>query len=383
MKHRIRISLVLILGLLLIAAGLIGLAAVPGLVQYAFPMPAESSPDPLQQLESLRASLKDVFPALTLHSVRSGASLTAGSASRNDVALYGIAPGWHEVCPVRMLSGRPVSRLEAEQGEKVIVLDEHTAFQLFGTRDAVGRAVTLDDQTLEVIGIAAHSRRIGETGEAAAWVPLAVVGQQADLMILTARASASQDAAAVFRTAAEEAFGAGTYISLPKEAMRGTMILRWPIIILAVVLLISAGRRLAVSWGRQFRRIAEERRHRYAGRLIPFAAARLAPVLGLTLLLIALGGAAAFLAVQPARVFPEWIPESLGDFSKWGTLFWNLSDSFSAPFSARTPELVQIRFWSALLRWGVVLTLLGALLSLWHSRKKRADNGAGSRQPDT
>ena len=39
----------------------------------------------------------------------------------------------------------------------------------------------------------------------------------------------------------------------------------------------------------------------------------------------------AVFAVAPAYVFPEWIPESLGDFSKWAARFWDLTGAAAQP----------------------------------------------------
>ena len=175
MKRVSHISPVLAAGVLLLAAGLLALWTGPGLIQYAFLPRQEKLPDLLSRLEDVRAAMDTTLPQLTLHAQKSGVTLTADSVSRNDVCLYMTGPNWHEVYPRRFLAGRPVSAADAEEKARVIVLDEKTAFLFFGDRDPLGQTVSLGDLKLEVIGVAAHDRRIGEPGPWAAWVPLGLM----------------------------------------------------------------------------------------------------------------------------------------------------------------------------------------------------------------
>ena len=358
MKRRKRIPLVLAAGILMLAAGLIGLQSVPEAEQYAFLPAEEKTADTLNRLETARTALADAFPRLTLHGMKNGVTLTAGGIFQNDVCLYLTGPGWSDVYPRRMISGRPIAGADAENGAKIIVLDEATAFKFFGEKDAVGKTVTLDGQTLEVVGVAVHSRRIGETGTQAAWVPLGTVNDP-ELMTLSAVDPAGSRMTTLFRNAAAEAFGSGTGISLAKEKTRATMIVRWVIIIAGVWLLRWAVGRLGGSWRKRAAQVREEQKKRYAARLIPWAARELMPAMIATAAVIGAGALLAIFAVEPAYVFPEWIPESLGDFSKWAARFWDLTGAAAQPVNLKTPELAEARFWGGLIRWGTVMALLG------------------------
>ena len=360
MKRVSHISPVLAAGVLLLAAGLLALWIGPGLIQYAFLPRQEKLPDLLSRLEDVRAAMDTTLPQLTLHAQKSGVTLTADSVSRNDVCLYMTGPNWHEVYPRRFLAGRPVSAADAEEKARVIVLDEKTAFLFFGDRDPLGQTVSLGDLKLEVIGVAAHDRRIGEPGPWAAWVPLGLM-EDADLMVLSAPAPASPALWPVFRTAAGDAFGPGEMICLPKEKTAATMMLRWILIAAAIWAMRSFLRRLGALIRRQAALIREESRRRYAARLIPWALWRLTPCALGILAAVAAGYGLALLAFAPARIFPEWIPESLGDFSAWVSRFWDLTSAAAQPVSLKTPELAELRFCSGLIRWGTVLTLLGFL----------------------
>ena len=81
----------------------------------------------------------------------------------------------------------------------------------------------------------------------------------------------------------------------------------------------------------------------------------------LTGLTVAAGYGIAVLAVEPIRFFPNWVPESLGDFSAWVSRFWDLTAEAARPVSLQTPELAEICFWEGFVRWGLLLALLGTV----------------------
>lgn len=365
--RRFRLSIVLPLGLAMLIAGIIGLSTGPAVLQYAFLPPADQT-GLLSSFSDLRTAQEASFPLMTLHGQKSGVTLSVGSKSQNDVMLYLTGPSWYEVYPRRYLCGRPISRMDVEQGGKVIVLDQETAFLFFGEKDPLGQTVTLDGQSLEVVGVAAHARRIGETGQYAAWAPLGLL-TDCDLMVLSAPAAADPSLLTLFQTAVSEAFGNGTLISLPKEGERATMILRWTGLILALWALLRGFRAYGRYAGKVFSRIREESHRRYAGRLAPYAALRLLPVALLGAALIGIGAVMAVIAVNPAKVFPEWVPESLGDFSAWAARFWSLTETSARSVTLQTPEMAELRFWAALIRWGTVLTLLSQWKGLFMEKR--------------
>ena len=66
MKRGIRISLILVIGVILAAAGVIGLLQGPGLVQYTFLPGEETVSTLLEELGTMQEALKDSFPVITL-----------------------------------------------------------------------------------------------------------------------------------------------------------------------------------------------------------------------------------------------------------------------------------------------------------------------------
>ena len=356
----------LLAGLILLGAGLAGLLSEPGLVQYAFLPSRDQETDYLSLLRDCRSAMGESFPLLTLHAQKNQVTLSAGDLTQSEICLYLTGPSWNEVNPRRLLAGRPVSNAEAERGDQVIVLDQETAFRFFGEEDPIGKTVSLGDTKLEVIGVAVHSRRIGETGSRAAWAPLGTV-RDPDLMVLSAPACSDSSLLSSFRTHAEESFGTGTLISLPKEKTAAAMLPRIAAIVFALMLL-----KRWITWLTGFLRrkvnlVREESRRRYAARLIPFALVQFLPVVLLLALTIGAGYLLAAFAMEPIRIFPEYVPESLGNFAAWGSRFWDLTAAAASPVSLKTPELAEIQFYSGLIRWGTVLALLG--IALLHFRK--------------
>jgi len=360
MKKRFSFSVLLTAGILLLCAGLIGLLTVPSLTQYAF-LPGQNRDLSLSQmLEKARDSMGESFPLLTLHGQKSGVTLTANDTSVNDVCLYLTGSRYPELYPRNYPAGRPVSGIDAEKKDRVIALDRETAFTLFGPADPLGRTVKLGETELEVIGVAEHSRSLGETGQYAAWVPLDVI-TDCDLLVLSAPDTTDSSLRTAFRTGASEIFGAGTLISLSREKTAATILLRFTALVLAVWMLKRWLKVLLRFGSAGLQRIRSRGERVYFSRLFPYALAQMLPVALLVLLTVAAGYGLALLAVEPIRVFPEWVPESLGDFSSWAARFWSLVQDAARPVSLQTPELAAIRFFALLLRLGLVFSLLGGL----------------------
>ena len=151
-------------GLILILAGLIGLYGVPRLSQYAF-LPGTG--DYAEQMTRAEKKWGDAFAAVSLHGAAEKVSLTAGTKNREGITLYEVMGGYFENYPRAFAAGRPLARGDGKN--RVMVLDQDLAFLLFGDADPIGQNVTLGEKRFEVVGVAAHRQRIGETGTYAAW----------------------------------------------------------------------------------------------------------------------------------------------------------------------------------------------------------------------
>ena len=397
MKRKSRFSFLLLAGVLLLAAGLIGLSTVPDLMQYAFvpdstgaaaatyvpavqadedadyasdsmdapqyggdQSDANSTPLLDQYDETVYPALADLFPRLTLHSIKTGEAVSLENGrSTGNIILYAVGPVWNEIYTPKMIKGRPIDRIDAEKKAKVIVLDEETAFSLFIDKEPLGETVKLADGTeLEVVGVAKHSRRIGETGERAAWVPLDLV-TDSKLMVLTAH-STSMDMFAMFRTQAQSYYTGGTAISLAKEKNRAMLPLLLVFVVVAFWLLKRWIGWLSRYCRIQIEKVKAESKRRYLTKLLPYAAGQLLPMALLIAATIGACFALAVVAINPIRIFPEWLPETLGEYTSWIERFWTLVGTSAQPVTMKTPELVEVQFWSNLILWGTILIVLRA-----------------------
>lgn len=380
MKRRFRISFVLLAGILLLGIGLIGLSTVPDVMQYAFLPSADTSlSEPpvteqgeetadysgstgssmLAQYDEAMKNMATFFPKLTVHGVRTEGMLKNGTVMQSDVCLYATGPNWNEVYPQRFLNGRPILRHDAEKQSRVIVLDEATILRFFGNTDTEDRAVELDGEMFEVVGVSAHSRAIGESGEHAAWVPLDTIKGCSQVVVSVP--AKTLDYFTMFETLARSNFGKdGTAFSMVKEKFRAILPLLVVFVAAAVWLLGRWFRRLAGFWRIRLEKVKAESKRRYAGKLIPYAAGQLLPMALLTVLSVGVCYGVAVLAISPMTFFPEWIPDVLGEYTSWVSLFWRLTGDAAKPVTMNTAELVQVHLWGSLILWGTLLILLRA-----------------------
>lgn len=378
MARKRRIHFLIPLGCLLIIAALIGLLGTPRLIQYAF-LPDDELSVYIDRMETLEASLDGATAVTALHGLKADISLTAeGGAVESGITLYMVGERWNEAYPRRMAEGEPLSPAALKAREKAIVLDESLAFSLFGDRGSLSRRVSLNGQDYEVVGVAKHARRIGETGRFAAWIPLASDETAGcDLMVFTAVSGLDGGLMTMIDSAAREVFGNGTLCGLMKERMRATIILR--VIALAVALRLLGAwigilKRIGAAWLAEYRARIKER---YVRQMIGFIALRaLAMLLALAATLAACWALMNFF-VEPVKVFVEWVPEVLVSLDAIRGRFWELTGAAAAPVSFVTPELAEVRFWAFALRWGVILALTGVLLCAidGFSRRKTGLNG--------
>jgi len=80
---------------------------------------------------------------------------SAGSPSESPAYMNGVGPGYFEALRIALVHGRGFSNNAAAL---VAVVNETLARRLWNTTEAVGRRVTFDDRTFEVVGVARDSK---------------------------------------------------------------------------------------------------------------------------------------------------------------------------------------------------------------------------------
>jgi putative ABC transport system permease protein len=83
-------------------------------------------------------------------------SLEAGEANWTTI-VTGTTPSWLDVRSRTLLAGEFIDDEDQASAASVVVLGSETATELFGTTNAVGRTVTIDGRSFQVIGVLASA----------------------------------------------------------------------------------------------------------------------------------------------------------------------------------------------------------------------------------
>ena len=380
--------LLIALGVVLQLAALVAFSMDDALLEYAICAPdvqtvstADGSSHVETGLEPLIEARNDVFEqlgdglaALACGGVKSGASVS-GNGTTAGAALQAVDLCWLETCPRRIAEGRWMDGSELKSGAQVAVLDADLAFKLFGSESALERTVRIADKDYRVIGTVRHRRSVGERDECSAYIPLSAVmaqGIQLDTLTMYAMPLAQTGMDQSFTAAMRDAWGAGSFYNLRKEAMGGMILTRLLACALGMALLWRLTNPLR-GLARRFRgEIVEMRRHGYLrSYLLPSIARILALMLCAAAWLAAVYGVLC-VAIEPVYTFTEWIPESLVELSALKTVFWSRAEDAAQLVKVVTPEAARSAFWGSAARLGAVLTLLG--LALGRGRRAASDS---------
>ena len=380
--------LLIALGAALQIAALVAFSTSDALLQYAICAPdvqtvstadgashAETGLEPLiDARDDIFGQLGDGLSALACGGIKGGASVS-GNGTTAEAALQAVDLCWLETCPRRILDGRWMDASELKSGAQVTVLDADLAFDLFGSESALERTVRILDKDYRVIGTVKHRRSVGEHDACSAYVPLSAVaaqGIQLDTLTMYALPLAQTGMDQSFTAAMRDAWGAGSFYNLRREAMGGMILTRLMLCALGMALLWQLMNPLR-GLARRFRgEIAEMQRHSYARRyLLPAAWRILALMLCAAAWLAAVYGVLC-VAIEPVYTFTEWIPESLVELSALKAVFWSRAEDAAQLVRVLTPEAARSAFWGNAARLGAVLTLLG--LALGRGRGAASDS---------
>lgn len=312
----------------------------------------------------IREELAPVVTALTLTGTASQATFTLEDGSAAAGTLHALGEEAFAVEPQYLHAGRLFYPQELKAGERVVLLDEQFALALFRMTDVVGREVTFAGQTYRVVGVLRHSRRVGEIGEYAAYIPLRSAerdGVQLHTITLRARPVPNSGAMTMFKSAAVRLDGGGTFYDIRQEKVGATMWARYLLCALAFAFLY----RLLMLWmagvGAFMERIRARLRQAYLPRLTPWIAASCI-WRALALAAIALSAAWVFTQlVSPVYVYPDYIPAVLVEPEEILKTFWNLQSQGASGVVYRTVSAVRTAYFAGLCRWGAMLTLYGVL----------------------
>ena len=404
-----RFSILALLGTLLILVSLVGIHFGPDLLQYAFlpssdsksispqipydssdtessmeeddpssdasshsssdsGTPAVSSParDALDHYNSLVSSSvwAGENPVMTLQGQKSHCSVSLSSGtSVGDVRLLFTGPRFFEVFPERFTEGHGISDAEVRNHSLSAVLDSRVAFSLFGNLSPLGEKVEISGSEYTVVGVIQHHRSLGSSDAMTVWIPTgADAGLTPDLLTVSVRhARASDGFTTLWRSETENIFGNGTFISLPREKNRASLLPRLLVFFLAVQWM-KKWLRLIRFWGRLWIADARQRMAKqYAFSLTGYFILRILAALILIAFTLTAMYALAVFITEPLLIFPEWVPEKPVALSSILARFWYLIGENAAYLNLVTEQAAILRFWHFLIRLGMFLFLLGLL----------------------
>ena len=364
----------LVVGAVMMLISLGNLLAARELLQYAV-VPRGEMDAAVSQLLTVKRevadTLADCTSALAVGGVTEKASVSAGSVNQT-CAVYAVGEGWFEADPVFLTAGRRLTETELKLGDKVAMVDEQLAFQLFGSELPEDAKATIDGVEYAVVGAYRHRRSVGEAAQYSAYVPLLSANQNArDELLFIAVPVANTGARTMFESTMRANWEQdGSFISIGKEALRQRMIVRMLLLVFGLSVIFRLMRRMNGAAARSWTRFQERLRWNY----FRTAAPSLMAFLGICLIgygaLLALLYALAAFSIQPLYTFTEWVPENVVEWSSLKAVFWSLAGDSAKLVRVGTRELRIVDFWGKILRWGTLGALYGALLL----RIRRAKN---------
>lgn len=344
---------------------MVQITAVGNHLQYLTPAPVpvlSTDPDnpgrPNQALLDLSKSLEEAagewsetMTRWSLNGVIEQASLSASDANGTSATgrVTFLGKYGQELTTLLLRYGRLMYPEELESGAHVAVLDEQLALAIFRVGDPLGRRVLLNGTEYQVIGVARHEKKVGDTQIGGAYVPyMSVIDQNLPLDVLQVEAAPVSGVGAnvSFRTVTEAWRNGGTSIDLGKESMGAWLWLRVTGFLMGMILLLRVIHILNGSVAYFVRRVKQRLQSAYAVRLLPWMAVRIALYAVAYALCAGVFALLMSFILAPVYTFPEWIPAVLVEWADINDAFWKVWQGFSVMRELRTPELMRLRFYT-------------------------------------
>ena len=276
-----------------------------------------------------------------------------------------------ELKPQYVLTGRLFYPEEMKRGDKLILLDEQLALELFRISDPVDQTVKLGSVKYRVVGILRHTRQVGDRGRWSAYIPMnSLIPEeiQVDALIVEAKPVQASGAAASFSRVMEKWMPDGTSLDLGKESMGAWLWLRLLLFAAGLGLVIKAINLLCGWTVRRYRVFRFRLRRDYAARLLPWTIGNSVMIAAGFLLCIAALAVLMRFILEPVYIFPEWVPAVIVEWKEIQKTFWNVWQSGATLLEWRTQELLRIRWLTLLIDAASAVT--GVIFFSWFSALK-------------
>lgn len=377
MEYRRRILpwMLVILGAMMSLSAMLMLLQTPNVLQYTTLAPEAGEAnatinDTLNKAAEVIEAQRSSYRAMALDGGTGSAKVSSGMGSA-DVNLIAMGEGWLEVYPRFLKWGRRISELELQNGTAVAMLDEDLVIRLFGSALPEEATVQINSVSFRVVGTVRHAgsvfggRGVGDTVSYDVYIPLKAAvsnGIALKTLTLSARPRGGSGWANTFLAGVKQWTEDGFLIDLDKEVVRHTMLPRLLLLIVGLYALVGLFNRVTdrvMGWFEGYRQALKQH---YFKELIPHLLGIVALTLACYGVLIGATWLLLSFSVQPVYTFTEWVPENFVEWSSITKVFWNLVSASAGLVRVATRELRIVEFWGALLRWGMILILLGAAL---------------------
>ena len=363
--------LLIILGVLVTAAGILSFLFVPDGFDYVIPAPEISGETPVEEtLDKLKNTMESPWAA-ALRQQRVPVSAVSGGKQNASATVYAVSEGFFDIFHETLAEGRLLNRVDLESGTVRALVNGKGAQTLFTGGSALGRNVSAEGQTLEIVGILDGGFVPGETDDILLYIPITAANKATfhfQTLEIKTRLTGREEKAAAAAVLKNQLAG-GTLQDTGKLRLAALMPL-WLMACAAGFFLLrflfGLIRKLAL---RQRDRLREELRDQYASRVAPKAALR-----GLLLLLLFAGWLFAAwlllsLIVTPLYTFTDWIPDSPADPASVIACAKNLLTASSSSVVCKNRASAALDVSAALIRAGSLILLAGLGGQLFASRQ--------------
>ena len=346
--------LLILLGLLVAAAGVALLFLIPDGCDYVVSAPSFSAENPVKEELNKVSELLEVPFAAALR--QQGTQVSTERAGRQTATVYAVSEGYFDIAHETLSEGRLLNGEEVRGGARVALVNRKGAEALFPGLEVPGQKLKIGETDLEVVGVLAGGFRPGEKDEILIFVPIALADSEvirAQTLEVKTMASGTEEKALLANRL--KSWNAEGNLQDSERLRLAALMPLWLVGCgFGLFLLRRLLRRLGAFTRRQGEWFREQLRNQYVSQILPMAIGR-----GLLLLaLLAAWIGAAWLLVSvvalPLYTFTDWIPDSPADPASWITMGKNLMTA------AASATLRQNRAAGAAgIRAGVLIFLVG------------------------
>lgn len=375
-------------GILLMAYCIYTIEQVPGLLQYIVQADvetdtggAEKPPTQLKQrlesYEALLPELREIAEACTLTGTAAQVSVAdddAEGSTQATAGLMAVGPNHFVVHPALPLVGRLLHEEEMAAGERVALIDEQLAIDLFKMADVVDRDIYLQGQAYRVVGVLRHQKHVEDQADQYVYIPMETVAKDTKLPVQMLRVSAvpvrNGGAMDVFQNSIQKLKPGGTLYDLRQERAGATIWARFlgcGVGFALLGMLITKFVQSIVNLHQQMKRRLE---NQYASRLLPYLIGHVLVRLVALVALTAIAAGIMTLLLEPIQAYPQYVPEIVVEPESILKTFWDLRRAESTPIVLRTPQVVRLIYFGGMCNIATILTLAGGCLLFWRRGKR-------------